>query len=115
MDTRMSASPGAERAGGVVHVIDGAIRQADVVEDVVELVGRNRPPYGVLDEVPPAGRFLNAGAGFGADVEEYLAAVRVREEVLPSQGTRRKTARQLRRNTGMKRARRWTSVVSSRW
>src|SRR5262249_29927145 len=65
----------AERAGGVVHVIDVAIRQADVVEDVVELVGRNRLPYSVLDEVHQPGGFFDTCAGFGADVEEYLAAV----------------------------------------
>src|SRR5262249_60679516 len=66
---------GAERAGGVVHVIDVAIRQADVVEDVVELGGRNRLPHGVLDEVHQPGGFFNACAGFGADMEEDLAAV----------------------------------------
>ena len=33
----------------------------------------------------------------------------------PSQGTKRKAARQLSRNTGMKMKRRCTSVVSSRW
>src|SRR5439155_13595531 len=67
-----------------------AIREADVVEDVVELVGRNGPPNGVLDELHHPGGFLNAGASFVAHMEEYLAAIRAREEVLSQPGHQEK-------------------------
>ena len=84
----MSAcADGSRRA---VHPIDGAIRQADVVEDVVQLFRRNYPPNRGLDEVHQPGGFFDACAGFGADVEEYLAAVRARDEVLSQPGHQEK-------------------------
>jgi len=73
------------------------------------------PPHRAFDEVHQPRGFFNARAGFGAHVEENLAAIDAREEILPSQGSKRKAERQLSRNTGMKINRRWTSVVSRRW
>ena len=52
-----------DRSGVLVGHVDAAIGQADVVDDVVELVGRNRLAHGLLDQVEQARRLLDAGAG----------------------------------------------------
>ena len=41
----------ADRAGVLVGHVDAGKRQADIVDDVVELIGRNGIPDGLLDEI----------------------------------------------------------------
>src|SRR5262249_35204213 len=73
---------GAGGGGAAVHVVDGAVRQADVVDDVVQLVGGDLPPDGPLHQIRKAGRLLDAGARLGAEVEDELSVVAGGEEVL---------------------------------
>src|SRR5690242_7618703 len=82
-ETRMSASEVPDHVRGAVDPVDGAVGQADVVEDHVELRGRDLAPDRGLHQVRDARRLLDAGAGLGPHVQADLAAVGVREEVPP--------------------------------
>ena len=73
---------GADRAGVLIGHVDAGKRQADVVDDVVELIGRDGAAHGLFDEVEQPRRFLDAGAGLGANVHQDLPGIDRRKEVL---------------------------------
>ena len=58
------------------------IAEADVVDDAVELVGRDDLPDRLLDPVGKLGRLLDPGAGLRAHMHLDLPAIDAREEVL---------------------------------
>ena len=82
----------ADRSRVAIDVIDGAVRQADIVEDVVELRGWNGLADGGLDLVAEPGRLFDAGAGLGPHMQDELPAVGVGEEVLAEPGDEDETA-----------------------
>ena len=69
-------------AGVLIGHVDAGERQADIVDDVVELIGRNGLADGLLDQVEQPRRLLDAGAGLGAHVHQDLPGIDRREEVL---------------------------------
>ncbi len=81
-ETRMSASAAPITPGRAVHPVDGAVGQADVVEDHVQLAGGDLAPDRRLDQIAQARGLLDAGAGLGPQVQDELPAVGVGEEVL---------------------------------
>ena len=81
---------GADEAGRGVHVIDAAVGEADVVGDGVEFAVGNDAADGGFDFVAELGGFFDAGAGFCAEVEDELAAVRAGEEILAEPGDEEK-------------------------
>ncbi len=81
---------GAGGAGVVVGGIDAAVGQADVVDDVAELMGGDDLAEHALDEVDVAGGLLDAGAGAHADVEVEAAGVDGGEEVFAEEGEEQK-------------------------
>ena len=54
---------GADRAGVLIGHVDAGERQADIVDDVVELIGRNGRAHRLLDLFEQTGGFLDARAG----------------------------------------------------
>ncbi len=73
---------GADEAGGAVHVVDGAVRQADVVGDGVEFAFGNCAADGGFNFVAEFCGFLDAGSGLCAQMKNELAAVCAGEEIL---------------------------------
>ncbi len=80
-----------------VHKIDGAVWQADVVQDVVHLALRYLTAYRALDEVAQLRGLFDSRAAPGAQMEDELTAVRVRKKVLTEPRHKEK-----RRNAGQK-------------
>ena len=66
----------------MVSHVDARKRQADIVDDVIELVGRDGAANGLLDEIKQAGCLFDARAWLGAHVHKDLAGIHRREEVL---------------------------------
>src|ERR1700722_2183029 len=77
---------GADDAAGVVHGVDAAVRQAHIVDDVIELSGRDLAADELIDEIVKARGFLDAGTGFGAHVETELAVVAGGKEIAAEPG-----------------------------
>src|SRR6185369_9882910 len=75
----------AERSGVAVRQIDPAVRNAQVVEDRLELVLWDQLADRRLDVVGDARRLLDPRAGRRAQVEPDLAGVDAREEVAPEE------------------------------
>src|ERR1700679_2647 len=65
--------------------VERGVGKTDVVEDVVHLILRDGGTNGLLDQIAEAGRFLDAGSGLGADVEDEGAIVAVGKKVLTQQ------------------------------
>ena len=74
---------GADGASVLVGHVDAAERQADVVDDVVDLRRRDDAAHRLLDELEEARGLLDARAGLGAHVHQDLPGVDRREEILP--------------------------------
>ncbi len=72
----------ADGAGVLVGHVDAAIRQADIVDDVVELRLGNDLTHGLLDLIEQSCGFLDARAGLRPDVHQNLAGIDGRKEVL---------------------------------
>src|ERR1700733_5288898 len=81
---------GAYEAGSAVHVVDRAIRQPDVVEDIVDFPRRYLLANVGLDQVTDTSRFLNAGSAFGSNMQNELAVIAAWEEVLAKPGHEQK-------------------------
>ena len=71
----------ADRAGGVVGHVDAADREADVVDQGVELGGRDELADRLLDFGELVGAFLDPGADLDAGVHQDLPGVDGGEEV----------------------------------
>ena len=71
----------ADAAGVGIGAVDAADRQADIVDDGVELVGGNDPADAVLDMVEQRRRLLDPGADGRADVEADLPRIDRGEEI----------------------------------
>ena len=69
-----------------MHVINSAVGQPDVVENIVQFLGRNDPSDRVFNEIGKACSLFNACAGLGTHVEAKLAAVGVRKKVFTEPG-----------------------------
>ena len=94
---------GADQTGGTVHVIDLADGQTDVIEYAAHFGGRDHAPDGVFHQIAEPRGLLDAGAGFGSQVENELAAIRVREEILPEKRHQQERGKEARSATGIKR------------
>ena len=70
----------ADHAGRGVHRVHGAIRQPDVIQDVIDFLTRDGVSNGVFDIVAEARRFLDPRAGLGPHMEDELAAVDTRKK-----------------------------------
>ncbi len=103
---------GADGARGRVRQVDGAVGQADVVEDRVHLARRDDLPDGGFDQVGEPRGLLDAGAGLGAHVQDELAAVGVGEEVLAEPGHQPAAATTAQQEARDEDGRRCTSRVS---
>ena len=73
---------GPDGSGVLIGHVDAGKRQPNVVDDVVELIGRDRLADGLLDEIEQARRFLDTRAGLGAHVHQDLSGIDRRKEVL---------------------------------
>jgi hypothetical protein len=82
----------ADRARGAVGHVDGAVRQADAVDDRVDFLRRDQPADLALDLVEQRGGLLDAGAGGGAGMQGDGAAVHLGEEVAAEEGHQRQAA-----------------------
>jgi len=81
---------GADEPGSAVHVIDAAVRQADVVGDGVQLSFGNGAADGGFNLIAELGSFFDARSRFRAEVENELAAVRAGKEILSEPGDEQK-------------------------
>ena len=73
---------GTDRSGVLIRHVDAGKRQSDIVDDVVELFGRDSATDGLLDEIEQARRFLDARARLGAHVHQDLSGIDRRKEIL---------------------------------
>src|SRR6202166_2281768 len=71
-----------DEARGAVHEIDGAVRQADIVQDVVYFALRDLAADGALNEVAQLRGLFDSRAALGAEVQDELTAVGVGKEIL---------------------------------
>ena len=70
---------------------------------------------GLIDQIAEARRFLDAGAGLGAQMQAELAVIAGGEEILAEPRERAETQQaQSRGKTGMKTKRRYTNVAEQR-
>ena len=72
----------ADCAGVLVRHVDAGKRQPDVVDDVVELAGRDGAADGLFDEVKQPRGLLDARAGLATHMHQNLPGIDCREEVL---------------------------------
>ena len=87
---------GSDRAGVLVGHVNAGKRQPDIVDDVVELIGRDGLADSLFDQVEQARGFLDTRAGLGAHVHQDLSGIDRRKEVLAEerpQSERQKHAR----------------------
>ena len=100
-ETRTSASDAPSDAGRAVQVVDAAVGQADIVEDVIEFVRRDLAADAGFHQVAEARGLFDACAGLGANVQKELTVVGGGEEVLTEpwdQTARREAQHQKARN-----------------
>src|SRR5580692_3061457 len=71
-----------DEARRAVHKINRAVRQPDVVQDVVRLALGNLTPYRAFDEIAQLRGLFDSRAALGAKVEDELTVVAARKEVL---------------------------------
>jgi hypothetical protein len=71
-----------DRAGILVRHVDAGKRQADIVDDIVELIRRDGAAHGAFDQIEQARGLLDAGAGLGAHVHQDLAGIDIGKEIL---------------------------------
>ncbi len=83
---------GTNKAGGGVLGVERAVGQADVVEDIVDLIGRDLFAEVLLDEVAETRGFFDAGTAARAEMEDEGAVVGAGEEVLPEEGNEQEDA-----------------------
>ena len=84
---------GSDRRRGAVRHVDGAVRQADIIDDAGDFLRRNDALDGGLDQIAQARGLLDARAGLGAEVQIELAGVGGREEILAEPGNQQKNGR----------------------
>src|SRR6266478_8940919 len=65
-----------------VHEIDSAVRQPDIVQNVVHLALGDLAAYGALNEIAQLRGLFDSRAALGAEMQDELTAVRVRKEIL---------------------------------
>ena len=73
-------------AGGALDVINRAVRQTDVVQNIVQFLGRNDTADRVFHEIGKPRGFFNTCAGLGAKMEDKLAAVGIRKKIFTEPG-----------------------------
>jgi hypothetical protein len=66
-----------------VHEIDRAVRETDVIKDVIHLAPGDLPTDRSLNQIAELSGFLDSRAAFGTEMEDELTAVGVRKEILP--------------------------------
>src|ERR1700688_3315043 len=71
-----------DEARGAVHEIDGAVRQPNIVQDVVHFALGDLAADGALNEVAKLGGFFDASTALGTEMQDELTAVGVRKEIL---------------------------------
>ena len=71
-----------DRAGILIGHVDAGNWQADIVDNIVELIGRNDVADGLLDQIEQTSGFFDPGARLGADVHQDLSRIDRREKVL---------------------------------
>ena len=76
----------ADDAGVRIGQVDAAVGKAEVVQDAAEILRGNVLADRRLDLVAKLGRFLDARAGLGPDVELELPGIDGRKKVLPEKG-----------------------------
>src|SRR5215470_18808173 len=79
-----------KRTVGQMLRVQGAVRQADVVQNVVDLARGNLFAYFVFDQIKEARGLFNAKTGRPTYVEDELAAVGIGEEVFAKEGKQEK-------------------------
>ena len=73
---------GADRAAIAVGHVDAAVRQPDVIDDIVHLAGRDDLADGLLSKIAQTRRLLDPGSRRGADMHENLTRIDGGEKVL---------------------------------
>ena len=91
-----------DRAGVLVGHVDAGERQADIVDDIVELIGRDGLADRLLDEIEQPRGLLDAGAGLGADVHQNLPESTAGKKFWPRNGHRPKETTTQARKPAMK-------------
>ncbi len=77
---------GADESGCPVDIADIAVGQADVVDDAVHFVGRHHLTDGGFHHVAQPRHLFDTRSRLGSHVQNKLAAIRVREKILPEPG-----------------------------
>ena len=62
-------------AGILIGHVDAAVRQTDIVHNVIELCGRNGLAHSLLNEIKQPCRFLDASARLRADMHQNLTGI----------------------------------------
>src|SRR5580693_3775470 len=75
-----------QRAVGQMLRIHGAIREATIVEDVIELFRRNLRANIVLNQIAQSRHFFNAHSWTATNMENKLSTIRIRKKVLTEPG-----------------------------
>ena len=81
---------GADGRGRAVGHVDGAVREADVVDDAGEFPRRNDALMEVVHQVAEPGGFFDARGGLGAEVQIESAGIGGREKILAEPGNQQK-------------------------
>src|ERR1700751_426101 len=71
-----------DEARGAVHEIDSAVRQPDIVQDVVYLARGDLAAYGALNQIAQLRGLFDACSALGAKMQDELTTVRVWKEIL---------------------------------
>ncbi len=102
-----------DHTGVVIGHVDAADRHPDVVDDGVELVGRDQPADRLLDVGELRRAFLDTGADLGADMHQDLPGIDRRKKFRPRNGTSRNEAPTNARNPATKTPRCASAMSSS--
>ena len=78
--------PRAPIAGVLISHVDAGERQTYVVDDIVELIGRDRAADRVFDEIEQASGLLDASTRLSTHVHQDLAGIYCRKKLPPRNG-----------------------------
>src|SRR5439155_14329887 len=76
----------ANETGCAVNEIDGAVRQTDVVENVVQFLRRNNTADRVFDEIGKARGFFNTRTDLNTHIKDKLPTIGIGKKVFTQPG-----------------------------
>ena len=103
----------ADGSGCAVHVVELAVRQADIVGNARHLLTGNLAANRALDQIAKHRGVFDPRSGLGANVKDELTAIGVREEVLTKPWNQRGSRKTDQKKSGNKKKSSFQRMLSA--